>query len=365
MFSAFTFCRSAEAAAAYSAVHTFNATSDGTNPVRYAPLLYASDSNLYGVTTSTGTNGNGTVYKLTTSGVETTLHSFTNSTDGYNPDASLLQGKDGYLYGVTTAGSTYGNGAVYKVKTDGTGFTVIHVFNNNAGEGYNAVQTLAQASDGYLYGATSQGGANGYGAIFKLSTDGSKFTILQPVQSAINAAAVEPFIPVGTTLYGYGYQGGPNNGGSLYSINTDGSGYGLLYAFGGSNAAVGTNPNAILLDTDDNLYLTPAYGGANNDGSLVRYIISSKSVSLRYSFPSDGSEGAVPTSGLAHDSNGNLYVTTYNGGANGSGAFVKLTTGGTPTLLHSFPAGNNYQTAAAVPGASGGVLHHGLPRRTL
>ena len=333
------------AAPALTLLHTFNAHSDGVNPTQDDVLLLGSDGNLYGVTSGGGTNNGGVLYRLTSAGVYTTLHSFTNSVDGYNPIGKLIQGKDGYLYGVTNSGGTNGDGAVYKCETDGSHFSVIHDFNNSSGDGYSANIGVVQAADGYLYGATNGGGTNGYGAFYKLSTDGTKFTVLQAVQSALGQNFPDTLVASGTTLYGVSYYGGANNAGAVFTLTTSGSSYKLLYSYGGSNAGEGNNPLGVALDTDGNLYVSCKYGGGGGYGAITRLKPGSTSASLVYQFSAGSSDGAYPTTGLSHDSSGNLYVVTYNGGAANSGVFERISTGGSARLYVSFPA-STYTTAA-------------------
>ena len=95
------------------------------------------------------------------------LHSFNYSTDGANPDfESLLLGLDGDFYGMTYYGGTYGFGTVFKIAPSGT-LTVLHNFNGST-DGGNAGGGINLGLDGNLYGMTANGGANGYGTVFKL-----------------------------------------------------------------------------------------------------------------------------------------------------------------------------------------------------
>lgn len=97
----------------YTKLHFFTGGNDGANP--YAGLARGADGNFYGTTPGGGTNGCGTVFKITANGMFTGLYSFTGGTDGKNPYAGLVQGVDGSLYGTTQYGGAYGAGTVFRI----------------------------------------------------------------------------------------------------------------------------------------------------------------------------------------------------------------------------------------------------------
>jgi uncharacterized repeat protein (TIGR03803 family) len=144
---------------------------DGSRP--YSPVIQGADGNLYG-TTSTGglsATGEGTVFKLTPAGVLTTLHGFgSQSPDGANPVGGLVQGTDGNLYGVTPNGGS-SCGVVFKITTSGT-FTILHSFDFT--DGCLPHAGLVQATNGLFYGTTTVDGnsnncsGGGCGTVFSL-----------------------------------------------------------------------------------------------------------------------------------------------------------------------------------------------------
>jgi len=139
---------------------------NGCNP--QTPLTVGPDGNFYGTTTIGGTNGgSGTIFKVTTNGVLTSLFQFS-VTNGANPAAALTLANDGCLYGTTEYGGSYGKGTIFKITTDGI-FTLLDSFNSTNGANPTASLTLAQ--DGGLYGTTVYGGS-GYGVVFKVTTNG-------------------------------------------------------------------------------------------------------------------------------------------------------------------------------------------------
>jgi uncharacterized repeat protein (TIGR03803 family) len=154
-------------------LHSFgvNGSTDGAEPV--AALIQGGDGNFYGTTTYGGTNNSGTVFQLASSGVETVLYSFgvNGSTDGAYPVASLIQGSDGSFYGTTAGGNAAGTGTVFQITPSGTE-TVLYsfAFGNGSTDGSDPHAALIQASNGGFYGTSEDGGANGAGTVFELTT---------------------------------------------------------------------------------------------------------------------------------------------------------------------------------------------------
>jgi uncharacterized repeat protein (TIGR03803 family) len=159
---------------------------DGSVP--YAGLVQATDGNFYGTTEGGGANNAGTVFKITPSGMLTTLYSFCSQsgcTDGANPfRAGLVQATDGNLYGTTFLGGGANNaGSVFKISPSGT-LTTLYTFCLQSGcaDGANPFG-LVQATDGNFYGTTANGGASGFGTVFKLTV----LTPQQATQAIINS----------------------------------------------------------------------------------------------------------------------------------------------------------------------------------
>src|SRR5207249_1841382 len=123
--------------------------------------------------------GYGTVFKLNSDGTGfTVLKNFDNVTTGGNLYAGLIQGTDGALYGTASNGGSSGYGTVFKLNPDGTGFTVLKNFDNSTTGGY-PYAGLIQGTDGALYCTAFNGGSSGYGTVFKLNPNGTGFTILK------------------------------------------------------------------------------------------------------------------------------------------------------------------------------------------
>jgi uncharacterized repeat protein (TIGR03803 family) len=168
-------------------LHSFDGT-DGAYP--FAGLIQATDGNFYGTTFQGGTHSGvtigGTVFKITSAGTLTTLHSFcsqTGCTDGSYPYARLVQGTDANFYGTTAEGGT--DGTVFKI-TPGGILTTLHRFDFTDGAG--PLGGLLQATNGDFYGTTPTGGAQGDGTVFSLSVGLGPFVETRPTSGKVGAA---------------------------------------------------------------------------------------------------------------------------------------------------------------------------------
>src|SRR5207245_2260350 len=162
----------------------------------------------YGTTYQGGARDVGTVFKLSADGSSVSLlHSFTSS-DGYNPYGGLVQGADGAFYGTTFQGGPAGAGTVFKVLANGS-FSILHSFAGGTRDGAHPNAGLVQGKDGDLYGTTLSGGASGAGTVFRVSADGLFFSLLQSLDAnsgfSPRAALVQS---TDGAFYGTTYQGG-------------------------------------------------------------------------------------------------------------------------------------------------------------
>ncbi len=323
-------------------LHDFCAQPDcteGMNP--QAGLMQASDGNFYGTTFGGGTHlGNGTVFRMTPEGVVTTIYSFCamqNCADGYSPNAALVQGADGNLYGTTSAGGTKDSGTVFKVTPAGE-LTTIYSFcmKPDCADGSNPVAELTPGADGSFYGMTSQGGT-GSGTIFKITSVGELTTLYSFCSKPKCTDGGNPkgglMRAADGNFYGTTFSGGTQNTGTVFKVTAQGA-LTTLFSF---CCAEGATPYSTLVQgTDGNFYGTAYYGGAKGQGTVFKVTPPSKGTSTwkvlaLHSF--DDSD-AYPIAALMQDTDGNFYGTTFNGGSSpkclnsgGCGTIFRLSAG--------------------------------------
>lgn len=199
--------------------------------------LLLSGNTLYGTATGGGTWLNGTIFKLGTNGTGfTVLHTFTNNsynTDGSYPQSVLVLSSN-TLYGTASGFAGEVNGTVFAVNTDGTGFTTLHTFIpvfqevTNSGGLYPDAGLVLRGDT--MYGTANEGGAWGYGTIFKVNTNGSGFTVLHNFTYSDGANPYCDLILSGNTLYGTTGFGGSSGNGTVFAVNTDGTGFVTLHS---------------------------------------------------------------------------------------------------------------------------------------
>jgi uncharacterized repeat protein (TIGR03803 family) len=309
-------------------LHSFDGT-DGSIPG--AGLVLATDGNFYGTTQWGGganpcfygvNTGCGTVFKITPGGKLTTLHSFRGA-DGSTPRAELVQATDGNFYGTTFGGGANGNaictiqdvvgcGTVFRITPGGT-LTTLYSFcsKTNCIDGAVPDGALVQVTDGNFYGTTPEGGANGYGMVYKI-TPGGTLTTLHSFDGKDGSGPVGGLVQA---TNGNFY--GTTNGyfGSVFKL-TPGGTLSTLYSFCAQRACDdGFQPGALFHGTDGNFYGTTCCAGANGYGTVFK-ITPGGALTTLHSF--DGTDGASPTYGdgaLLQGTDGTFYGTTTAGGA--------------------------------------------------
>jgi uncharacterized repeat protein (TIGR03803 family) len=327
-----------------SNLYSFTGTTDGGNP---NGLMQETNGNFYGTTQTGGTNSSGSIFQMTPDGVVTTLYLFNDSgTGGYSPQAGLVQGADGNLYGVTENGGANGLGTIFKTTTNGS-LTTAYSF--DGGDGAYPVQPMILASDGNFYGTTSGGGVDGEGEVFRLAPSGA---LTQAASFNYTNGSSPNAVLQGAdgNLYGTTFLGGTYGDGVIFNVTTNGA-LTSLFSFSFFNG--GFLPSAGLAqDVGGNFYGTTFEGGAFGYGTVFA-MSPSAAVTMLYSF-TGGNDGGHPAANLIQGGDGNFYGTTVNGGAYGEGTVFRWAPGGAPVTLVSFDGydGANSQ-APLVQGTDG------------
>lgn len=336
----------------YVVLHHFGSTGDGASP--QAKLIEGTDLALYGTTTSGGTNGGGgTVFKINKDGSGYTVLWNFSTTDGNGLYiySGVIEGADHKLYGaasITSFGSYSGN--VYSLNKDGTGFTIIHTFSGAQDSQASPTASLLQSANGTLYGSTRTGGLPFQGTVFKLNTDGGGYSVLWSFSASSGDGSLPEsgLIRVSDgTLYGTTDQGGTNSQGSVFKFSQDGTGYKLVFSFG-SDTNGGTLPYGGLIQASDtNLYGTTVAGaapGQGNQGTVYKLNLDGSGHTVLHSFGVLLNDGYNPQARLVEGSDGRLYGTTGSGGSNGyyGGVLFGLSkTGGNYLVVHQFGGTND------------------------
>lgn len=308
-------------------LHSFGGA-EGANP---HGSLILSNATLYGMTS-------GSVFKMNVNGSGcTNLHIFSSyGGNGKSPYAALtLSGST--LYGMTVEGGV-GRGVVFRLNTDGTGYTNLHKFVGGPGDGSMPYGSLTLA-DGRLHGMAMRGGASDLGTLFRIDTDGTGYTHLHVFAGGPGDGAypMGDLLPSGTNFYGLTTQGGTMNLGTIFRVNTDGTGYTNLHSFAGYPSDGAGPPGSLALE-GATLYGMTQAGGADTHkvGAVFKMDTDGSGYRLLHSFAGRPGDGATPLGSLTL-ADGRLYGMTSAGGASNYGAVFRLNTDGSGyTNLHSF-----------------------------
>ncbi|MCK4757055.1 MAG: hypothetical protein KAS67_01245, partial [Thermoplasmata archaeon] len=322
----------------YTILRPFANTPDGAYPV--GSLEYDGGSFLYGTTRSGGASNYGTIFEISTDGLMyTVVRSFAAGVEGYYPYDNLLY-DSGFLYGHTNSGGNVGYGVVYEVWTDGSMYTVVHSFDAVMTDGAYPYCSITQDANNpdQLFGTTYEGGDGGDGILFKINKDSTGFEIMHHFDWDAGASnGAWPYgnsvIQIGSTLYGMTNDGGANSRGIIYKIDTDGTSFSILHSF--SAAPDASYPQGDLTWDGTYLYGMTGSGGLNNYGALFRIDQFGAGYTILHDF--NIAPAASDPYGNLMDDGAFLYGMTYRGGINNFGTvfkFQKLTS--TLTIIHNF-----------------------------
>jgi uncharacterized repeat protein (TIGR03803 family) len=322
----------------------FSAAIDTGGPANLeSGLVQDAAGTFYGTSCNGGASGLGTVYKVNAANAVKVIHSFSAVSTGYCPVARPVLGTDGALYGVTAQGGVQAGfaGTIYKVRTDGSGYAMLHAL-DPATEGAGLAAALARDAAGNFYGAAFEGGPLGGGTVFKVTPAG-KLTVLHAFsvhadgENAANGQGPSGLLPgADGNLYGTTYSGGPNGAGTLFRLAPSGA-LTRVAAFGtgGGTGLYPSQDTALLQGSDGSFYGASAYGGVQNAGTVFR-VTPDGAVTVLYVFDRTKLDPVNPFGPLVQGDDGNLYGSTDSGGANNAGAIFSIVFGAAvPTVAVS------------------------------
>jgi uncharacterized repeat protein (TIGR03803 family) len=334
-----------------------------------------SDHALYGMTLDGGINGTGVIYRFDLqSNQYTVLHTFSaldsngDNSDGAFPGVALTRGPGDVFYGMATSGGQNGNGTIFKITKSGE-FTVLHTFtaldaNAHNEDGAVPLRTIVVGDNGNLYGTTRIGGQhtcgelpfpNACGVAWTIDNWGN-FHVLHQFTSAQGHAA--SLLQAGDGFF-YGCAVWPNtslpNGqplpsGILYRMGRWGDHFEVLYTFSQTNSS-GENADGAecyepLVESKPGVfYGTTRLGGTSGNGVVFRYSLSDpNAVEVLHEFSAttngENSDGANPYARLTLGDDGAMYSTASSGGKNGNGVIYRIRPDGDFRVLHTFSATN-------------------------
>jgi len=320
---------------------SFDVLYDFTNGLagsRVESGLILSGNTLYGTTSQGGASGHGTIFSVSTGGASfTTLYEFTNGADGAEPVAGLiLSGHT--LYGTASQGGASSNGTIFVVNADGSDFATLYTFSPTDTNGYNSDGATPSAglilSGNTLYGTASGGGASGEGTVFTLQTNGTGFRTLHNFTAlsgssgsfgtSTNTDGANPSASLllsGNTLFGTTINGGNGDSGTIFSVSVEGADFAALYEFSATDTngfnTDGANPYGGLVASGNTLYGAALGGGSSGEGTVFMVGTKGTGFALLHSFTA-GTDGGQPQGGLIL-AGSTLYGTAAYGGSSDHG----------------------------------------------
>jgi uncharacterized repeat protein (TIGR03803 family) len=342
------------AAGGEQVLYNFTGGNDGGNAA--TGLVLDRHGNLYGTTVVGGTSLCGTVFKLAPQAnppwQETVLYNFSCYGDGKNPHGGVTFDPRDNLVGTTVAGGAGGSctgdgcGVVFGLKA--TVESVLHSF-TAGNDGFGPGGGVVPDTSGNLYGTTPDGGAHSQGTVYEVSPTGHQWheRVIHSFTGGRDGGVGSLGLllrDASGNLYGVAEIGGAHGAGTVFKLSPASKKLTTLYAFKGTPDA-GSPYGGLVADASGNLYGTTYYGGANGLGAVFALRPDAKGdyrERVLYSFKG-GSDGSSSTSTLAFGAPGDLYGTTSAGGGTcDCGTIFKVNaTSGKEKVLHRFGSGTD------------------------
>lgn len=337
---------------AYTLLYSFGGQPEDSNGPGY--LVMNTDGDLYSVAWGGGAHGNGTVFKITTTGVETVLYSFGSQPgDGANPTAGPAFDQNGNLYGETYVGGANNKGTVFKLTPTGVE-TVLYSFGSQPGDGFNPQGTPALDGQGNLYGITGVGGAYGAGTVFEIQNGKATTTTLSSAPNPSHVGETVNFTatvtstagtPTGTVLLYYGSNpigsGTLTNSTTTIPVSTLPAGSDSITAKYQGNSTYGASTSSPLIQVVNALTTATAVSSSLNPSVYGQSVIFTATVT---------SSGGTPTG-----------IVIFYDGTSSIGSGTLSAAGQTSVSVNYLPAGKNsitgvYQGSSTFAGSTSNPL---------
>lgn len=340
LFTAALHAGSSAAVPTYEPIATFQL--GPTEPGR-AKLLRHSDGYFYGVSRDGGANRDGAIYRVTAGGAMTTLASLPPS---FSPHKSgVVSDGRGFLWGVNFGGGSENRGVIYKYEVATRAFSTVIDFTASEAviKGRYPFAGLVADGSGLLWGTTHQGGTANIGTVFKV--DPVSGTLSTVAEFTGFAGAVQGAYPMGAMvgdgagfLWGTTSQGGANGAGTIFKINLS---TGVLTTVAELENTDGADPESELVaDGRGFLWSTARFNGSTFCGTVFKVRMATGELTKVVDFTgnSGAAPGTEPLAGLVRDGAGLLWGTTSKGGSEDGGTLFKINpaTGAFTSVLH-FP----------------------------
>ena len=285
---------------------------------------------------------------------DTIIHSFAGPpNDGYSPSGLTLVGN--VFYGVTGyGGPNSGQGVLYRINPDGTGYTILHTFHGGSTDAARPVGRLI-VDGSNVYGVSKNGGTNNFGTIYSMDLTNGNVTVLHSFAGGTNDGEFPcaSIVLIDSTLYGSAELGGPDNLGVVFKINTNGTGFGILHPFA-TGTSDGHLPLGGLTLVGSTLFGTTAQGGSrSNGGTLFKIDADGSNYAILHAF------GVVTGDGWNVEEDLTLVGTTFYGVTNQGGS------AGTGTIFKIETSGTGYAVLYSFEGTSGNDGHPSSPLLTI
>ncbi|MGO9465606.1 MAG: choice-of-anchor tandem repeat GloVer-containing protein [Isosphaeraceae bacterium] len=253
-------------------------------------------------------------------------------------------------------GTPPGNGVIFTMKLNGSDYTIVHTFAGGASDGAQPHHDQLRQEGNVVYGATLMGGSADLGVVFSIKTDGTGYKILHCFQGGTADGALPHSNPMpdGSMLYGLTSQGGTHGSkggdGTIYAINTKDGRYKMLYSFSKSD---GTDPHGFVIVDHHNLYGMTRQDGSGGDGTIFDYNLKTNSYTLLHAFTGSATDGSTPDHGGLLRIGHTLYGLTTEGGMYGQSE------GGYGVLFRIDESGKNFKVLHSFGSGTDGIGPHG------